>query len=177
MAVKLAPNQLIKRWRLPRRPARRGVPSAADAGTGAATAPGGEQGDRRLVPSTAGKSRCPHNPPPVADKTCAAAPAPFFIRGKQQPIERRLRIVELRRRRRPAGGCLARLWRGHARRQPFPQPANKRILKRSEDFIHFAAAGQYAAGRQQDAVVKSRQITSLKVFSTAASRWRSLNSY
>ena len=78
----------------------------------------------------------------------------FFIRGKQQPIERRLRIVELRRRR-LAGGCLTRLWRGHARRQPFPQPANKRIVKRSEDFIHFAAAGQYAAGRQQDAVVKS----------------------
>ena len=40
-------------------------------------------------------------------------------------------------------------------RQSFPQPANKRVLKRGEDFIHFAAAGQYAAGRQQDAVVKS----------------------
>ena len=65
----------------------------------------------------------------------------FFIRGKQQPIERRLRIVKLRHRRRQASGRLARLWRGHARRQSFPQPANKRVLKRGEDFIHFAAAG------------------------------------
>ena len=79
----------------------------------------------------------------------------FFIRGKQQPIERRLRVVELRQRRRLAGRRLARLRGRHARRQPVPQTANKRIFKRGEDFIHFAATGQYAAGRQQDAVVKA----------------------
>lgn len=79
----------------------------------------------------------------------------FFIRGKQQPIERRLRVVELRQRRRLAGRRLARLRRRHARREPVPQTANKRILKRRENFIHFAAAGHDAAGRQQDAVVKA----------------------
>ena len=79
----------------------------------------------------------------------------FFIRGKQQPVERRLRVVKLRQRRRLAGRRLARLRGRHARRQSVPQTANKRIFKRGEDFIHFAATGQYAAGRQQDAVVKA----------------------
>ncbi len=178
MAVKLAPDQLVKPGGAGSAVQRGGMfrQQTMQALAGDST-PMARQGDRRLVPSTAGKSRCPRNPPPLADKTRADAPAPFFIRGKQQPVKRRLRVVKLRQRRRLAGRRLARLRGRHARRQPVPQTANKRIFKRGEDFIHFAATGQYAAGGNRTLSSKPWQITSHKVFSTAASRWRSLNSY
>ena len=119
MAVKLAPDQLVK----PVAPA----PPSSAAGCSVSRRCRHWRGTARRWPGRAtgdwslprpGSRAAPRNPPPLADKTRADAPAPFFIRGKQQPVKRRLRVVKLRQRRRLAGRRLARLRGRHARRQP-----------------------------------------------------------
>ena len=73
-------------------------------------------------------------------------------------------------------GPPARTWRGDALRQRFLQTANKGIFKRRKDLIHLRLPVEYAA-RRQNAVIKALTGHLRWVFSTAASRWRSLISY
>ena len=79
----------------------------------------------------------------------------FFIRGEQLAIKWRLRIIYFHFRRRSDGPARADFRRGDELRQRFLQTANKGIFKRRKDLIHFTTAGQHAARRQQNAVIKA----------------------
>ncbi len=102
----------------------------------------------------------------------------FFIRGKQQPVERRLRVVKLS----GSGGARqAGARRGFGAATHAGSPSRRRrinaFLNGVKTLYISPPPVSTLPGGNRTLSSKPRQITSRKVFSTAASRWRSLNSY